>query len=113
MQNPTNTRKTSRVSYEGRKAYTGETADWLREMPSPVDDTQSRFIFPCVKDFDVSRLDVFTDVSDKPVPSDVNATEWLQTNLTGLVDAQSAYNASGQVVMKFTPKHLQAGRAFI
>ena len=106
------THEKSVVFYEGWKAYRGETADWLREIPTPVDDTQIASYSRVSKTLNFQGRRIHRSPA-KPVPSDVDAIGWLQTKLDRIGGCAEAYNASGQVVMKFTPKHLQAGRAFI
>ena len=112
MAEPKPTHEKTVVFYEGWKAYRGETADWLREMPTPVDDTHIVSYSRVSKTLTYQGRRIHRSPA-KPVPSDVDATQWLQTKLDRIGGCAEAYNASGQVVMKFTPKHLQAGRAFI
>ena len=102
----------SLVFSDAFRKYKGQVADWLREMPSPVDDTHIVSYSRVSKTLTYQGRRIHRSPA-KPVPSDVDAIEWLQTKLDRIGGCAEAYNASGQVVMKFTPKHLQAGRAFI
>ena len=109
----TNPEPRSAVFCEKWTDYRGDTADWLREMPKPVSDTQ---IVSFVR---VTRTMAYQGArlhrsKPKSVPDGVDAHEWIQTFADRCGGGMEAYNSHQEVVAKFVPSdRLKPGRCFI
>ena len=93
--------------------HLGEVADWLREMPKPVSDTQIVSFARITKTMGFQGRRLHRS-SLKTIPPGVDAHAFIQEFCDRCGGGMEAYNADGSVVAKFHPsENLKPGRAFI
>ena len=81
--------------------YRGEPRDWLRTLPEPVQDTKIVAFSRVSRSLDYSGMRI-NRTPKKPIPDGVDADDFVQAYIDECGLAAEAYNASGQVVRKYT-----------
>ena len=81
--------------------YQGEPREWLRDVPKPVVDTKIVAFSRVSRSLDYSGMRV-RKTPKNPVPDGVDADKFVQAYIDECGLAAEAYNASGEVVRKYT-----------